>query len=145
MKTLTKAKAFWTTSLLSLLLFTATCWSAALQDTTPYWIESIGYFILTYLCIDVFTQKVADLNPWMIGLAAIIGQLIIQIPMRIMDFPGTVGSLMIVVSCIIAILLAVICQKDKRPYSFILAYVVLALFNSAVADIWSNYTSQFLR
>ena len=46
---------------------------------------------------------------------------------------------MIVVSCVIAILLAVICFKDRRPHSFVLAYVVMTLFNTCVAHMWDGY------
>ncbi len=136
---LTKTGAFWLSSLLSLLLFLATCWSAVFHDATPYWVESIGFFLLTYVCIDVFSKRLADINPWMIGLAVIVGQLIIQIPVRAIDFMGSLGSVMILVSCIIATLLAVFCYKDKKPYTFILSYVVMSLFNIFVADMWQNY------
>ena len=139
MTKLTKTKAFWATCLLSLLLFLAVCWSAAFRDSSPYWVASVGYFLLTWLCLDGFSKKVPDLNPWMIGLAAILGQLIIQIPVRCLDFYGSIGSLMIVVSCVIAILLAVICFKDRRPHSFVLAYVVMTLFNTCVAHMWDGY------
>ena len=136
---MTKTGAFWLSCLFSVVLFLITCWSAAFQDTTPYWIESLGFFLLTYLCVDGFSKRIPGLNPWMIGLAVILGQLIIQGPIRATDFMGSVGSLMIVVSCIIAILLAVFCYKDKRPYAFIISYVVISLFNSFAADWWSDY------
>lgn len=104
--------------------------------------ESVGYFLFTWLCLDGFSKKIPDLNPWMVGLAAILGQLIIQIPqipVRCLDFYGSLGSLMIVVSCIIAILLAVICFKDRHPYSFVLAYVVMTLFNTCATHFWEEY------
>lgn len=139
MKNLTKTTAFWLTVALSLLLFAATCWSAIFQISAPYWTESIGYFLLTYLCIQEFSKKVADLNPWMIGLAAALGQLLIQVPMRIIDFRGCFGSLMVVVSCFIAIVLAVVCYKDRRPYSFILSYIILTMFNCIMPGMWDSY------
>ena len=142
MKKLTNAKAFWLTTLFSLLFFMITCWSMVFQDTTPYWIQSIGYFMLTYICLDEFSKKLPDLNAWMIGFASLLGLMIIEAPVRIYDFPSTYGSLMIGVSCVVAILLAVICFKDKRSYSFILAFIILVLFNSVVADMWHNYMTE---
>lgn len=139
MKNLTKTTAFCMTVALSLLLFAATCWTAIFQISAPYWTESIGYFLLTYLCIQEFSKKVADLNPWMIGIAAALGQLLIQVPMRIIDFRGCFGSLMVVVSCFIAMVLAVICYKDHRPYSFILSYIILTMFNCIVPGMWDSY------
>ncbi len=141
MRNLTKAKAFWITCALSILLFMITCWSAAFGNSAPYWAESSGFFILTYLCIDGFSKRIQNLNPWSIGFAAILGQLLLHVPMRATDFYGSLGSLMIVVSCFIAILLAVICWKDKRPSTFILSYIVWAMFNCFVPEMWNDYLS----
>lgn len=138
---LTKTGAFWLSFLFSILLFMITCWSAAFQDSTAYWVESLGFFMLTYICINEFSKRLTDVNPWMIGLAIILGQLIFQILVRAVDFWGSYGSLMIVISCIIAIILAVFCYKDKKPYTFILSYIIMTLFNSCVADMWSKYVS----
>lgn len=140
-KKLTKTGAFWLSFLFSILLFMITCWSAAFQDSTAYWVESLGFFMLTYICIDEFSKRLTDINPWMTGLAIILGLLIFQIPVRAVDFWGSYGSLMIAISCIIAIILAVFCYKDKKPYIFILSYIFMCLFNSCVADMWSKYVS----
>lgn len=139
MKNLTKTKAFLLACIFSLLLFLIVCWSAAFQDTTPYWVESIGYFLFTYICLMKFTEKVSDINSWMVAFAIILGRIILEVPLRIIDWHGTFGSFMITVGCVVAILLAVVCFKDKRIYSFILSYVILALFNSAIADLWHQY------
>lgn len=136
---LTKTGVFGLSCLFSVLLFLLTCWSAAFQVYTPYWIESVGFFLLTYICIDEFSKRIPDINPWMIGLAVILGQLIIQIAIRATDFFGSIGSIMIVASCIITTILAVFCYKDKRPYTFILSYIVISLFNTFVAQAWENY------
>lgn len=141
MRKLTKAKAFWITCLLSTLLFMVTCWSAAFGYSAPYWAESGSFFLLTYFCIDELSKRIQNINPWAIGFAAILGQLLIHVPMRATDFYGSLGSLMIVVSCFIAILLAVICWKDKRPSTFILSYIVWAMFNCFVPEMWNDYLS----
>lgn len=138
-KELTKTGAYWLSFLFSILLFLIVCWSAAFQDATAYWVESLGYFLLTYICIYEFSKRKCDVNPWMIGFAVILGQMVFQIPIRAVDFWGAYGSLMIAVSCILATILAVFCYKDKRPYTFILSYVVMSLFNSCMADMWSKY------
>lgn len=142
MKNPTNTKAFWATCLLSLLMFLITCWSAIYQDTTPYWIQSTGYFMLTYICLYEFNKKIQDLNIYMIGLAVIIGRIILQVIAMCTDFSGCLGSMMIAISCIIATLLALVCYKSKQSYSFILSYVILSLFNSAIAGLWTNFLSK---
>ena len=66
-----------------------------------------------------FTEKVPDINSWMVAFAIILGRIILEVPLRIIDWHGTFGSFMITVGCVVAILLAVVCFKDKRIYSFI--------------------------
>lgn len=46
---------------------------------------------------------------------------------------------MVVVSCFIAIVLAVVCYKDRRPYSFILSYIILTMFNCIMPGMWDSY------
>ena len=142
---MSKTKAFWLTFLMSILLFLVTCWSAAFTDTTPYWVESMGYFILTYLCIDGFGKKIPQLSTWTIWCGVLLGILVVQIPIRVIDFWGSMGSIMIEVGCIISSILAVICHSDRKPFSFILSYVIISLFNSFVAEMWNNYAMNFLR
>lgn len=142
---LTKTGAFWLSCLFSILLFLTTCWFTAFHDNTAYWVESIGFFMLSYICIDEFSKRIPDINPWMIGLAIILGHLILPSSIHIYDFSKTLGSLMITISGFIAIILGVFCYKDKRPYTFILSYVVLTLFNSCVADMWKNYVMGIIR
>lgn len=141
MKKITKRGAFWLACLGSIITFLLTFWSAVFHDFTPYWIEGIGFFLLTYVSISEFSKRIPDINAWSIGFAIILGQLILRMPAHILYFGEASGSLMILVSCIIAILLAVVCYKDKRPYTFILSYIVLSLFNSCVAELWENYVS----
>lgn len=139
---LTKAGAFWLTFLFSILLFLATFWSFAFQDNTSYWVESLGFFLLTYICIDEISKLISNVNAWMIGLAVILGQLVIHVPFRITDFWGGLGSVMVAISGLMATVLAVFCYKDRRPYTFILSYVVLILYNSVVAEMWNNYVTE---
>lgn len=139
MKSKLTGGAFWLTCLFSIVLFLITCWSAVFQDSTPYWVESIGFFLLTYICISEFSKRIPEINAWSIGFAVILGQLIIQTAVRCLDFTGSLGSLMIAVSTVLAAILAVFCYKDKKPYTFILSYIVLSFFNIFVADMWHNF------
>ena len=136
---MSSTKSFWISCGLSLTLFLITCWSAIYTDTTPYWIESIGYFILTYFCLKFVQAKNNKIATWYIISAIILGRIILEIPMRILDWNGCVGSFMIIISCIIAILLAAYCYNSKKITAFVLSYVILALFNSVVADYWSKF------
>lgn len=144
MSKMTKTAAYVISCLLSVVMFLVTFWSALFQNSSPYWVESLGMFLLTFLCLDFFTKKVENLNPWLLSLSIVLGQLIVHVPPRFIDFYGSLGSLMIGVVCIISIILATFCFKDKRPYSFIMTYVILSLFNTFVADMWDSYVLQIL-
>ncbi|MCH5221776.1 MAG: hypothetical protein J1F05_05530 [Muribaculaceae bacterium] len=139
MKHFSKTTAFWIAFGLSILLFVITCWSAIYTDTTPYWVESLGFFILSYICFQEFAKRIADISPWFIGAAIILGQILLHIAIRISDFYASFGSLMIVASTIVAVLLAIFCYKKQRPYAFVVSYIVISLFNSVGADLWRKF------
>lgn len=139
---MTKAKAYGLCVLAGLGLFLITCWSAIFPDSTAYWVESLGFFLLTYLLLEKL-QNYDGLKVWSIALSIMAGRLLIEIPIRIFDFYGTLGSMMIAVSCILAIILGTICYKIKDSYTFILSYIVLVLFNTAVVDFWSKFLREW--
>lgn len=139
MKKISAVKVFCIVCGLSLALFLVTCWSAIYPDSTPYWVESVGYFMLTYFCLDICRKRTPDIPMWSVISALIFGRILIEIPIRIYDWDGCKGSVMITASCIIAILMSAYCHKLKKPFAFILSYLILALFNSVVADSWSRY------
>lgn len=142
MKRMTKAKVYGLSALAGLGLFLITCWSAIFPDSTAYWVESLGFFLLTYLLLEKL-QNYDGLKVWSIALSIMAGRLLIEIPIRIFDFYGTLGSMLITVSCILAIILGTICYKIKGSYTFILSYIVLVLFNTAVVDFWEKFLREW--
>ena len=137
---MTTKKAFWITAIFSVILFLILCWSTQIGPvTTPYWVETLGYFIFTYFCLAKFSEKVPSLNIWAIACAAILGRIFLEIPVRIIDFSGSLCSILITVSCIISILLASVCFKYRTIYSFIISCIILSIFNSVIAIMWEQY------
>lgn len=127
MKKISAVKVFCIVCGLSLALFLVTCWSAIYPDSTPYWVESVGYFMLTYFCLDTCRKRKPDVSVWSVISALIFGRILIEIPIRIYDWYGCEGSVMITVSCIIAILMSAYCHKLKKPFAFILSYLLVEL------------------
>lgn len=109
------------------------------SGSTPYWVESIGYFLFTYIILKYKERNEIAATIGMTVLMIILGKIILEIPLRIALFTSTLGSLMIPISCIIAILLGAYCFKKKSSAAFIISYIILSLYNSIVPDLWLKF------
>ena len=76
--------------------------------------------------------------------AIILGRVILELPIRIMDFLETRISLLDPVCSIIAIVLAVVCYKRQNLRMGIMAFVVLLLLNSICQYLWVSATDEYL-
>ena len=113
---------------ISSLLFLCISWSMALSGYAAGWIEGICFFELAWLCTHYLQNK--DISSVTITLSIVFGRILLELPIRIMDFRGSIGSLMVTIICIVAIILGVVCYQEKRPIAYILSTIVLILLNT---------------
>lgn len=135
-----KSKCFLLTVLFSILTLLVTCWSAYdWRSHAVYWVVSLGYFLMTYVCLEKFSKKVANLNPWMIVTAVIVGLLIMHVPRYIYSpFHSVSGYLMVIASSLIATALAGFCFETKKTFAFVVSYIIFCLFNMLMPDFWTG-------
>lgn len=72
-------------------------------------------------------------------IAIILGFLVIELPIRVMDFAGTISTLIITLFTAISVILAFLCWVEKRMVTFFLSVVVLILLNVGVLPQWVDY------
>lgn len=128
-------KLFFKVMGLSALLFLIVCWSSGISFYVATWVETIAYAILTLLLLKHYSQK--DLKrTCIITTAIIIGHVILQLPVRVFDFEGTVISLLIMVNTIISIMLAALCYYKRQIYLYVLSIVIMIILNTVAHDAW---------
>ena len=79
----------------SLLVFLLTCWTAAFRGPSAEWAESVSFFLFTYCMLERYAKKDTDGIP--VVLMIMLGRIILEIPIRIDDFSGTIGSLFVTI------------------------------------------------
>ena len=74
--------------------------------------------------------------------AVMLGSVILEIPARIFDFPGTGASLLSLFIVAISIVLAAVCEHERRLSVYILTATTLLLLNTVAQDVWVNFVQE---
>lgn len=74
--------------------------------------------------------------------AVMLGSVILEIPVRILDFDGTGASLLSPFIVAISIILAAVCEHERRLSVYILTATTLLLLNTVVQDVWVSFVQE---
>lgn len=121
----------------SLLVFLLTCWTAAFRGPSAEWAESVSFFLFTYCMLERYAKKDTDGIP--VVLMIMLGRIILEIPIRIDYFSGTIGSLFVTIVVLIAIVLSMSYWYKKKLYILILSLVIMMLLNTFGHDLWLKH------
>ena len=125
--------------LISVVLYFCICWVRA---TRSFYLTSytftLCYFALTYACLEKlkFQDK---MNSIYVCIAIILGFTLIELPIRIIDFSGTIESLIITLFAAISVLLSLICWIEKRFVTAFLSLAIIVLLNTCALARWLEY------
>ncbi len=103
---------------------------------------STVFFWLTWEWLKRTDRK--RISCWIIVATVIVGRIILELPLRIIDFSETRISLLDPVCSIVAIVMAVVCYKRQNLRMGIMAFVVLLLLNSICQYLWVSATDEYL-
>ena len=121
----------------SVLVYLLTCWNICFSTYSALWAESVSFFVLTYYMLDNFAEK----GSWGLNiiLMIILGRIILEIPIRIDNFSGTIASLYITFVVLITILLSAVFWRERKPSVLVLSIGILMLLNTLGYDGWIKY------
>lgn len=121
----------------SVLVYLLTCWNICFSTYSALWAESVSFFVLTYYMLDNFAEK----GSWGLNiiLMIILGRIILEIPIRIDNFSGTIASLYITIVVLITILLSAVFWRERKPSVLVLSIGILMLLNTLGYDGWIKY------
>lgn len=123
---------------ISLAAFLCICWTAGTESLNAYWSEALVFFVITFFMCEKFASS-RQLGAGTVAIASAVGRIILEIPIRISDWLGTVGSLMLTLESLVAIFMAWVCWKYKKPVVFILTLVIFILINSFIPEMWDDF------
>lgn len=137
---MSKIKSFFIVAGISMLLFLAVSWVHQFQAFVCGWAHSLCFFVCTWICLQTFLPK--NGNKYLpIVAGVIVGRIILEIPLRIIDFSGSYATLMFPIISIISILLAAVCYYEKRVSVYVLSAIILLLVNTFVHECFLEYYS----
>ena len=136
---MSKIKVFWQTFLLSAVTTIVICPLNACHSLSFICLaKAIVFFTLAYI---VFTGYKEQSEFSLLSLACIvsIGAVLPTLPVRMIDYVGTVANLYMEFIIIVSIFLAMLCYRDKRPAVFALSVVVMILLCHFGSEAWNSY------
>ena len=130
-----KNKLFLKIAGLSLLLFLITCWTAWIHFSIAGIVEGLSFMVFAWWCCRMY--KPYDVSYLLIGLAIVTGRIILEIPIRLFDWFGSIISLPVLAICLISIFLGLLCYSKKNAFLWILCIAII------VASSLFSYSSIF--
>ena len=110
----------------SMFLFLIVCWSAALSIEECVWIETISFY---FLALHEVKGSKESKEALFVCLALIAGRIALEIPIRLMDYEGSMGSLPITIANLVAIPMGCIAGKKGDTTSNIHSLLVVYCSN----------------
>ena len=108
--------------------FLIVCWSAALSHGECFWIETTAFL---WLAIYTVKKHQESLTVGSIAMALCVGRIALELPIRVLEFSSSVGSIPLTLSCIVAIILGCFCTKRKfQTWPVLVSLIVLFAVNT---------------
>lgn len=124
-----KLKSYFLLSLEACICFLIVCWSLGLSREEGVWMETVAFFVLS---LTETMHRKDVLSPFSIAIALIAGRILLEVPVRIYDWQGTMGSLPIAIACVIAIILGCAASYKGHKASFVICLILLYLLNIGI-------------
>lgn len=124
-------------SLLSLCLFLIVCWTLGISGVTCIWIESISFFAFSFFAHNKHKEK---LSSTFIAISIVLGRILLEVPVRLFDFYGSLCSLWITFSCVTAIILGCLCDRSNNKIAHIaVSLVIIYILNILEETTFSTF------
>lgn len=113
-----------------MLLYLLTFWTSGISVFLAGWVQSLAFFALTYFLLMKFAEPKSYGTSY--AVAVVLGRLLLEIPIRIYEFPETLYSVVVTITVLFAVVLAAVNFSEKRVSVFVLSAVFIALMNTIV-------------
>lgn len=124
------------TFLMSMLVFLLTFWIAGYSFYAAALTEAVSFYVLTYFILENYAERQSFGLPYII--AIVLGRIILELPIRITEFPETLFSLFIPIVVFSSIFLAALYFKEKRISVLVLSVIILILLSTIGQMEWLN-------
>jgi len=127
-------KSILITFLMSLLVFLLTFWTAGYSLYAACLAESVAFFVLTYYVLKTYAKPGTFGLPFVVAVVA--GRIVLDVPLRVMEFPETLFSLFVPIVVIVSIVLAALYYKENRVSVLVLSVFIILLLATVGQAEW---------
>jgi len=118
----------------SMLVFLLTCWTSGYSLYVSAMVGACCFFALTYYVVEKYAAPNTFGAAYVTAIS--LGRVILEIPLRISNFPETLFSMFTTFVAIVSILLASLYFKEKRYSVLFLSIVILVLLSTVAQAEW---------
>ena len=129
-------KQFFLSFAWAVITFLATLWTAKYIYAAGF-AQSICFFALTFHLLQHFKSKGKEV--YAVTSAIVAGRVLPEIPVRIITFYDSLGSIGILIMVTVTILLAALYQQKRLPVILILTIIIVILLGTAGIDTWYDF------
>lgn len=124
--------------LAALLSFLGTCFAAATPYQSAIWAEPILFFCITVIFLNAERRDVCVL------LCIIFGRLVLELPVRIFDFVGSLCSLYATIISVMAILAGYVYYRNRKVLVLIACTFALMIMNLLAYPQWGLFAKSIM-
>ncbi len=136
-----KGTIFFKIFFLSVLLYVCLFYVNGVRNAIAESCLSLWFMALTWWCCKEYRSETISLS--FIGLPLIVGRVIIEIPMRVLDWSGTIYSLYLSIIGIIAILISLVCFQKKSLLWWIYGTAIVISLHSVLGMLEESHKFLF--
>jgi len=100
------------------------------------------FFWLTWVWLTDTDGK--GIGCWLVVAGIVLGRIVLELPLRILDFLETMLTMLEPVCSLVSIVLAVICYRRRDLRTGVVSFVVLMLLNSLGQYLWVSADDDYL-
>ena len=121
-----------------MLLYLAICWIHTFPIDLFALARPLCFFGLTFYFLDKYYSS-GKLNMYQVLLAIGIGSVLPEIPVRILDYYGTLFTIPVMAYTLVGIVLGGWCFKEKKPSTFIASMIIMLLLCTFLLREWTTW------
>ena len=129
------SKPFWLSALWGALLLVCISWINMFPLHFVVLARPLCFFALTLYCLAKYT-KTQGVGIWAIAFGVFLGSLLPELPVHVLDYRGSAGTMILIPYTLVGVVLAGLCFKEQRTLVYAMSMAIMLLLCTYVFDAY---------
>lgn len=135
MKNCLLSKPFWLSVLWGALLLVCISWINMFTMHFVVLARPLCFFALTLYCLAKYTRA-QGVGIVSVAFAVFLGSLLPELPVHVLDYSGSAGSMILIPYTLAGVILAGLCFKEQRTVVYVMSIAVMLLLCTYVFEAY---------